>query len=458
MAGFGLNEGNDSAIRRFSGERSELAETSFYRTFLDDTASSRFSGDSPLPSRPPGQQDTGAKADRDSSSEWRLADIFTFSEKTPASSGHSMAGSEAKTLSASSVTHDVEVVGSELLGATAGYASTTEVDRVYAAATRGWVTQSFPETDAAGLIDKTSGFLQNGVDRALQGLGAGIGLSAGEATISAGICTNFILAPITGPLGEASTFIEIAGLVAGLAMGPHGLVLACIKPLLHSQLEHLVSKGLVNLVGGSHPDDSTSDAHTLVMRDLQRGVENQLAVPHRAGTESLIHQPEQQGVVRSVQHPVPSDAPVTSRETTRSDPLWLCLGFAPKQEPHASSDALATGIGRTAELPHDVSNAAVLAAGDDEFLRTLPSALRVSSVSEVDLATAKTMSDLTEGRHFILRMEGAGVSMFSGKNDPQAAYLHPGCLTGACVPPDRPSCLCPCIVCRSLCGYRVPRL
>lgn len=377
----------------------------------------------------PARPGRGAESDRSAPSRLWPENLLITPDKSPEREAHR------------------EGYGNRLLKASGDYGTTGPVDSLFAVFTRGWETQSFVETETAGLIDSFSGMLQGAVDTALKGVGAGIGLSAVEATIGAGICTNFILAPITGPLEKAASFIEAAGVAIGIATGPHGLVLACIKPLAHTELQNAISKCFVNLISGPHPGGSESDAQTSAMRNLQRAVESQRGVPQRTGTEALIHQLELLGVIR----PVPSDAPVTTRETTRRNTLWLCLGFVPQKERPARSAALAPGIGRTADLLNDLSKVAVLAAGDDEFLRTLPAALQSSSVSEVKPPTVKTRSDLPEGRHFILRVGGAGVS--GGTSDPQVAYLHPGCLTGRCVPPNRPRCPCRCAVCRSLRKY-----
>ena len=352
------------------------------------------------------------------------------------------------------VTHDVEVSPEKLVEATADYLATVLGGPLFTAATQFWKTESFPEIEAVDAIEGASGQLQGVVDTPLRGVGVAFGLSPGEAAITAGISTNLILAPITGPLDKAASFIEVAGIVIGLATGAHGLVLACIKPLLHSQLEHLLSQGIVNIVCGSHTAGPQSDAHTVARRGLQTAGDSPRTMRHHADTRPVTHDMEQDSIVR----PAENDAPRTRREATRNDPLWLCLAFVPKQP--ESTDGTDTGT-VSAAAERAVTKPVVLLMGDDAFLRTLPAVLRGSSVSEVDVSTAKTMSDLPVGRHFILQVEGIGFGTFSAKSDPQAAYQHPGCLTGRCVPPGRPRCSCPCIVCRSLCGHltdSVPRL
>ena len=354
------------------------------------------------------------------------------------------AGSEAKTLLASSVKHDVAAVGNELLGATADDAAPALVDPVYAAATKGLKTQSFPETEAAGLIDKTSGFLQGAVDTAFKGLGTGIGLPSGEATIVAGVCTNFILAPITGPLGEASTFIEIAGIVIGLATGAHPLVLACVKPLLHSQLEHLVSEGLVDMLHGPHADNSRSAAQSMLMYTKTAPDQGRLTRSLDV-IQQATRQRQQQCAADAARRSMSNDPSRAPSESKRHDGLWLCLGFVPK--PQIGFSITDYGVVEINQSRPGTSPPLVLPVAEDEFTRALSGVLRRSTVSRVDVPGIKAISGLSEGQHFVVSMQGVGGQTANGNGGPQAKYLHPGCVTGQCVPAGRRRCFCWCMVC-----------
>ena len=95
-----------------------------------------------------------------------------------------------------------------------------------------------------------AGRLQAAVATPLQNFGDAAGLSSGQAVFTAGVATNIVLAHITGPLDEAATYIEVAGIIVGLVTGAHGLMLACLKLLSHSQFDHLLSQGFARLLQG----------------------------------------------------------------------------------------------------------------------------------------------------------------------------------------------------------------
>jgi hypothetical protein len=142
---------------------------------------------------------------------------------------------------------------------------------------------------------------------------------------------------------------------------------------------------------------------------------------------------------------VPQNAPETTpHQPTPREPLWLCLAFVPKP---ASSGAPRTASARGA-AKRDAGKPVVPSVDDDAFLRTLAAALRRGSVTEVDMPTARTLRNPGRGQHFVLKMEGGGFRTGNAQRGSRAAYQHPGCLTGRCVPPGAPCCLCPCSVCR----------
>ena len=321
----------------------------------------------------------------------------------------------------------------------ADYAATRAVDKVAPELTVGEQADSFPEMEAAGDIDAVSEWLQRAVTAALEAPAVSIGLTPGEAAISAGIGSNLLLAPITGPLEQASTFLEIAGLVAGLAIGSHSLVLVCVKPLLHTQLEHALSQCIDATVSGLL-DAPQVGAHPLPPGAFER---LQILTPS-AGALPATHATASHEFVSAERSLVSSEAHKTPCEVTRDEPLWFCLAFAPK--PIRSTPAIGTA---TIAQKRAVTRPVVLPMGDDNFLRTLPEALRGGSIAEVDLPTGTTMGDLRAGQHVILRMEGVSIAGLSTEMSSQAAYQHPGCLTGRCGPQGGRPCICPCGVCRA---------
>ena len=326
-----------------------------------------------------------------------------------------------------------------IVKAIADYAATAVVDKVSPGPTVGEQADSSPELEAAADVDTVSGWLQGAATSALEAPAVSIGLTPGEAAISAGIGNNLVLAPITGPLEQVSTYLELAGLAVALATGSHPLVLACIKPLLHTELEHALSHCIEAVVSGLL-DAPQAGAHQRPPGALER---LQILTP-TAGTLPATRATASHQFVPAERPSVSREAPSTPRKVSRDEALWLCLAFTPKP----ARSAPATGTGTIAQ-ERDVTKPVVLPIGDDNFLRTLPEALRDGSVAEVDLPTATTMRDLPAGRHVILKMEGVSIAVLSTGMDSQTAYQHPGCRAGRCVPLGGPPCRCTCSVCMS---------
>jgi hypothetical protein len=337
------------------------------------------------------------------------------------------------------VPRDDQPFKERIVKAFADYTATAAVDKVAPGLTVGKQADSFPEMEAAGDINTVSGWLQEAATSAFESPATAIGFPPGEAEISAGIWSNLVLAPITGPLERASTYLELAGLAVGLATGSHALVLACLKPLAHTELEHALSECFGEVVSG------LLDAPQVGTHPLPPGADEclQILAPS-AGTLPPTHATESHQFVPAERPSVSTEAHHTICEVTRDEPLWLCLAFEPKP----TRSALATGTAIIAQ-ERDVTEPVVLPIGNDNFLRRLPEALRGGSVAEVDLPTAMTMRDLPAGRHVILSMDGVGVARLTIEIDSQIGYQHPGCHAGRCVPLGGPPCQCTCSVCVS---------
>lgn len=338
------------------------------------------------------------------------------------------------------VAQHVEEDREKLTEATAEYFATVIVDPTFTAATQAWGTETDLVTEGVDGIEGVSERLKDGVAEPLKSFGTKPGLSPGAADFTAGIATNLILAPITGPLDKAATYIEVAGIIIGVTMGAHGLALACAKLLLKRQSERAFEQGVISLLHGPRTTQPQSDSQAAARRKPDTGADSLHFTRHEGVAQPVTHRAGHPSVV----HAAPHDATETQWEPTPNDPLWLCLAFVPK--PPASSRAAHTPT-TTAATERDVTKPIVLPPGDDAFLRTLPEALRGGSVSEVDAQTLETMNDLPAGQHFIVQMEGISFGTSGAKSSSQATLQHPGCLTGRCVPPDQPPCLCPCNVC-----------
>ena len=336
-----------------------------------------------------------------------------------------------------SLVHAVETLGERAGQATADYGGQTVADWLLPDRSVSGPGQAYLLAQTAISIDTVSELLQSAATAALKEIGRWVGLAPGAAAVGGGICTNLVLAPITGPLERASTFLEAAGLAVGLMTGALPLVLACVKLLAHKEVEHLVSEGSVDLIPGPHTGDATLNVSSAAMRYGQP-----LAMRHgqpSVGYEQVISTTSFAPPIPVMKHSaakpqvevrVRDGAAAAPLEALRQDGLWLCLGFAP---------------GRPA--PAEASKVIVRTKGDDDVADTVHGVLGRSSSRKVDAPTATAIGDLPAGTHLVLRMGGIGLGTFTTKGS-KGTYQHPGCLTGRCVPPGRPPCLCPCSVCR----------
>jgi hypothetical protein len=349
-----------------------------------------------------------------------------------------------------SVTHDFEVGREKFIDAIGDYLAGVIGNPLFSAATKSWETESNPVTGAMDAIEGVSGWLEGAVDAPLKGLSTALGLAPGEAAFTAGVSTNLILAPITGPLDKAESYIGVGGIIFGIVTGGHGLVLACIKPLLHQQLHHALAHAVVEAFGGSRKDPRRSPTRGAIGHNLRLPSDVQRTASRQNVIQPMPRHPEQQNVFRPTRFPMPQGAPENPRQPAPREPLWLCLAFAPRPSPN--SGAIRTAGARTAP-ERDATKPVVLPFGDDAFLSMLPETLRRGSVTEVDVPMVENLSNPPRGQHFVLKMKGVGLGTAHTRHGSLAAYQHPGCLTGRCVPAGSPPCLCPCSVCRP---YRPP--
>jgi hypothetical protein len=346
---------------------------------------------------------------------------------------------------AEAIRHDAEGAREQFGDAFGDYLATVIGDPPFLAATKFWHTGSYPATEAMDGIEAVSGWIQGTVDAPLEGLGTALGLSPAEAAFNAGVATNFILAPVTGPLGKAESYIGIGAVVFGLVTGGHGLVLACIKPLLHQQLHHALARAVIAAFGGPRKDHPSADRHKAQGHAARIPSGPPQATPRQDLIRPTPCQHEQQSSMpRPAHFPVPQDTSEMRHQPEPREPLWLCLAFAPKPAPGPDT-APAASIRTTAE--HEATKPVVLPVSDDAFLGPLSTVLRRGSITEVDISTAQTLSDPPPGRHFVIKLEGFGT--VRAQHSSQTVSQHPGCRTGRCVSLGSPPCLCPCDVCRS---------
>jgi hypothetical protein len=124
------------------------------------------------------------------------------------------------------------------------YFATKLGDPASAVVAERWVTQNaYLETELAEVCNRISNGLDAIVERPF-GIGTELRLPGPEATAAAGTGAALILQPVTEPLGHAAMFLEITGVVVGLATGFHPLALASAKMLAHDQFHDFVARRL----------------------------------------------------------------------------------------------------------------------------------------------------------------------------------------------------------------------
>ena len=98
--------------------------------------------------------------------------------------------------------------------------------------------------NAAEAVNTAADWLGNLVEHPIDSLSTSVGAPGSLAAAGAGVIATYVLHPITEELDEAAKIIEVVGIIIGLATGLHPLVLACVKPLAHSEIAELVADGL----------------------------------------------------------------------------------------------------------------------------------------------------------------------------------------------------------------------
>jgi len=118
-------------------------------------------------------------------------------------------------------------------------------DPAFAVATEQWVTQNaYPETALVEVSNRISSGLDTIIEKPLEKIGTQLLLPGPEAATAAGSGAALILQPVTEPLSQAAAFLEITGVVVGMATGLHPLALAAAKMLAHDQFHVFVARRL----------------------------------------------------------------------------------------------------------------------------------------------------------------------------------------------------------------------
>jgi hypothetical protein len=143
--------------------------------------------------------------------------------------------------------HGDEGFRDRLAEAASGYAATKWGDPAFAVMAGRWITRNtYPETAAAEACNRIGAGLGTIVTRPLDATGTEIRLPAPVAGTAAGTGADLVLQPVTRPLGQATAFFEVVGVVAGVASGFHPFALAAAKMLAGDRFHQVLARGISN--------------------------------------------------------------------------------------------------------------------------------------------------------------------------------------------------------------------
>jgi hypothetical protein len=133
--------------------------------------------------------------------------------------------------------------------AAADYFAAKLEDPAFAAVTDRWMTQNaFSETAAAEACKRIGNGLNAILTARFEAIGTAIRLP-GPAATGAGIGADLVLQPVTRPLAETVRFLEITGVVVGVATGLHPLAMAAGKMLAHDEVHGALARSITE---GAH--------------------------------------------------------------------------------------------------------------------------------------------------------------------------------------------------------------
>jgi hypothetical protein len=111
--------------------------------------------------------------------------------------------------------------------------------------TERWMTQNaFSETAAAEACKRIGNGLNAILTTQFEAVGTLIRLPEPVAAAGAGIGADLVLQPVTRPPAEAARFLEITGVVIGVATGLHPLAMAAGKMLAHDEVHSALARGI----------------------------------------------------------------------------------------------------------------------------------------------------------------------------------------------------------------------
>ena len=123
-----------------------------------------------------------------------------------------------------------------------------------------WKTSSsFSFSEAADVLNSSADWLRSLVEHPLADIASAAGAQGPVVSLSAGITTRFVTEPVTAPLEAAAQICEVAGIVIGMTVGAHPLVMACAKLFAHDALNDVLAEGFEQIADSIeqifHPAD-----------------------------------------------------------------------------------------------------------------------------------------------------------------------------------------------------------
>lgn len=154
--------------------------------------------------------------------------------------------------------------------AAADYFAAKLEDPAFAAVTDRWMTQNaFSETAAAEACKRIGNGLNAILTTPFEAIGTSIRLPEPVAATGAGVGADLVLQPVTRPLAEAARFLEITGVVVGVATGLHPLAIAAGKMLAHDEVHNALARGITEGVRAllTGPQPAAPRVQPTVVRD-----------------------------------------------------------------------------------------------------------------------------------------------------------------------------------------------
>jgi len=113
----------------------------------------------------------------------------------------------------------------------------------------------------------------------LQKAATAAGVPQWAADVEAGVIAAFVTEPVTRPIADRGTLIEIAGVIIGFVANIHPLALACANRLAKKKITDLVAKGIVEVMS------SLAGATTATNASAEEAAASQLDPQDPVGAE-----------------------------------------------------------------------------------------------------------------------------------------------------------------------------